>query len=327
MTQRPLDRKHRRVGVVLGAGGVLGVAWMAGALAALQDRLDRPLPDLDLVVGTSAGSVLASALRCGVDVREIVAHQRGAVHAALPRIGELDRDSPLPPLPRLRLGSPQLLANLARAPHRVHPWVAASALVPHGRGQHRYVSKLVHSLLAHAGQTEPEVAGRAWPRADTWIIAVDYDSGRRVAFGRTGSPEVSLADAVVASCSIPGWYEPKQIGDRRYVDGGVRSTTSLALLARMDLDEVYVLAPMASHETDNPRHPAWRAERRFRRWVADRLAEEVRTVAATGARVIVLTPGPADLAAMGINLMDPSRRLHVLETALETSPGRWAAAA
>ena len=86
-------------------------------------------------------------------------------------------------------------------------------------------------------------------------MAVDYESGRRVAFGRPGSPAVSLPDAVVASCSIPGWYEPKVINGRRYIDGGVRSSTSLDLLARVDLDEVYVLAPMASYDTDSPCEP------------------------------------------------------------------------
>ena len=166
----------------------------------------------------------------------------------------------------------------------------------------------------------------AWPRLDTWIVAVDYDSGRRVAFGRDGAPDVSLADAVVASCSIPGWFEPKCIDGRRYVDGGVRSSTSLDLLARVQMDEVYVLAPTASFESDRPRNLAWRAERLWRRWMADKLAWEARKVEATAARVTVLTPGPEDLSAIGVNLMDSSRRLRVLETSLQTAPARLAAA-
>ena len=47
-------QRSRRIGLVLGAGGVLGAAWTAGALAALQERVDRPLGTVDLVVGTSA---------------------------------------------------------------------------------------------------------------------------------------------------------------------------------------------------------------------------------------------------------------------------------
>ena len=59
-------RSRPRVGLVLGAGGVLGAAWMTGALPALQDRLPCPLGEVDLIIGTSAGSVIAAALRCGV---------------------------------------------------------------------------------------------------------------------------------------------------------------------------------------------------------------------------------------------------------------------
>jgi NTE family protein len=317
MAPSPRDRKRRRprVGVVLGAGGVLGAAWTAGALAALQDRLPVPVGAVDLLVGTSAGSILAAALRCGVTVDDIVAHQRGSSVGVLPHLGDLDDEGgPLPPLPRLRIGSPRLLIGTALAPHRVHPWVAASALVLQGRGQLRSVTTLVHGLLAHGGG-----GADAWPRRETWIMAVDYEAGRRTAFGRAGAPVVPLPDAVVASCSIPGWYEPKVIDGRRYVDGGVRSSTSLDLLSRVPLDEVYVLAPMASYELDNPRGPSARLERLFRRVVTIALTREVRKVEATGARVIVLTPGPDDLAAMGVNLMDPSRRRRVLETSLRTS--------
>jgi NTE family protein len=312
----------RKVGLVLGAGGVLGAAWMAGALPALEERLGQPLQDVDVIVGTSAGSVLAAALRCGVGTDEIVTHQRGTAPAPMPHLSEFDRESGrLPPLPRLGLGSPRLLATAARAPHRVHPWVAASALVPQGRVRPRSLSILVHALLAHSADARAEAAP-TWPRGRTWIMAVDYDSGRRVAFGRAGAPTAALPDAVVASCAIPGWYEPKLIDGRRYIDGGVRSSTSLDLLARVELDDVYVLAPMASFDADRPRNPALRAERMFRRWLTRRLIGEMSKVTAAGARVTVLTPGREDLAAIGINLMDPTRRQRVLETSLRTSPAR-----
>jgi NTE family protein len=310
------------VGVVLGGGGVLGAAWMAGALGALQDRLPCPIGEVDIVLGTSAGSILAAALRCGVDLTEIVAHQRGASLVSLPDLAAMDRDvGPLPRLPRMRLGSARLLVSTALAPHRVHPWVAASALVPQGRSQHRSLTALVDALVAY---DTTAASARDWPcRGETWVVAVDYASGRRVAFGRPGAPPASLPEAVVASCSIPGWYEPKVINGRRYIDGGVRSSTSLDLLSRAGLDEVYVLAPMASYVNDSPRHPALRLERLFRRLVTTALSVEVRKVQAAGTRVLVHTPGPEDLAAIGVNLMDPTRRQQVLETSLATSPGAF----
>jgi NTE family protein len=320
----PLPRRPR-TGLVLGAGGVLGAAWMAGALAALQRRLPYPVGAVDLIVGTSAGSVMAAALRCGVAADEIVEHQRGAALALLPALSEIDRDAggPLPPLPRMRVGSPRLLLSTALAPHRVYPWVAASALVPQGRARHTSLEGLVRGLLAWAAPVRPataRTAGEGWaPGGETWVMAVDYDSGRRVAFGSAGAPPATLPEAVVASCSIPGWYRPTVIGGRRYVDGGVHSPTSLDLLAGVDLDEVYVLAPMASYVVDAPCNAYARLERRFRRLITIGLQREARKVQARGIGVTVLTPGPEDLAAIGANLMDPRRRVRVLDTSLRTS--------
>jgi NTE family protein len=321
----PMPRRPR-TGLVLGAGGVLGAAWMAGALAALQQRLPYPIGAVDLIMGTSAGSALAAALRCGVAVEDIVEHQRGTALALLPNLSEIDRDAggPLPPLPRMRVGSPRLLLNTALAPHRVHPWVVASALVLQGRARHTSLEGLVRGLLvqaeAHARPVTARTAGDGWaPGGDTWVMAVDYDSGRRVAFGRAGAPPATLPEAVAASCSIPGWYRPTVIGGRRYVDGGVHSSTSLDLLAEVDLDEIYVLAPMASYVVDTPRNAYARLERQFRRLITIGLQREARKVQARGIRVTVLTPGPQDLTAIGANLMDPRRRIQVLDMSLRTS--------
>jgi NTE family protein len=127
-----------------------------------------------------------------------------------------------------------------------------------------------------------------------------------------------LPEAVVASCSIPGWYEPAVIGGRRYVDGGVRSMTSLDSLGGTDVQDVYVLAPMASTEPDRPLQPHLRVERRLRQVLTAAVVRQARALAAKGKRVTVLTPGPRDLAAMGINLMDSRRRQEVLDLSFRT---------
>ncbi len=102
----PADPAHPRIGLVLGAGGVLGAAWTTGALARLQDRLPGPAADVDLIVGTSAGSVLAAALRCRASLDEMVAWQCGDASGILSDSVVLAaQDGPLPPLPHLRLGS------------------------------------------------------------------------------------------------------------------------------------------------------------------------------------------------------------------------------
>lgn len=319
----------KRIGLVLGAGGILGGAWMAGALSALETRLGRPLGELDLVVGTSAGSVFGAALRCGMTVDELLEHQRGVPPADiapefagkdLPDMRTIERESGdgLPPLPLPWIGSPRLVANAVVHPTKINPVVAASGLLPAGRGRMASLIRMVTALQGRLGVT---VDG--WvPGAPLWVVAVDYDSGKRVVFGRTGGPPSSVGEAVLASCSIPGWFTPQKIDGRRYIDGGVASTTSLGLLARPgapELDEVYVLAPLASHAYDHPRDPLSGIERGVRLVLTRWLDAEVRAVRATGTQVTVLTPGPADLYAMGGNLMNPRRRTRVLDTALATS--------
>jgi NTE family protein len=300
-------------GLVLGAGGVLGAAWSIGALAALQQADGWDPRDADVLVGTSAGSVLAAALGCGVGVDTLRNNQVGVVVEGDPQL-DYDHDQPaLPPLPRPGIGSPRGLLRSALRPWRVTPMGALSSVLPQGRG-----------TLEPIGQLVDAVCPDDWaPHPCTWVVAMDYDNGRRVAFGREGAPAARLRDAVMASCSIPGWYAPVRVGDRRYVDGGACSPTSLDLVARRrdaePLDEVVVLAPMASLAFDAPGSVAARIERRFRRIVSKRVVREAERVQATGARVTLLCPGPEDLAAIGANLMDPRRREQVLETSLRTS--------
>jgi NTE family protein len=311
---RVIRRERSKLGLVLGAGGVLGAAWMTGALACLQERL--PVADADLIVGTSAGSVLAAALRCRASMDEMMAWQCGDATGMLTESMVLAaQDGPLPPWPQLRPGSlPLACAALFL---QVPPWVGASGWLPHGRGQHVALRSLVGALQARH-QLD---AARAWTDGRTWIAAMDYDTGRRVLFGHPEAPRASLADAVVASCSIPGWYEPARIGGRRYVDGGVCSATSLSVLGGTDVQEVYVLAPMASTEPDHPLQPHLRLERRVRQLLTRLLLREAKALGAQGKRVTVVTPGPRDLAVMGANLMDPKRRQAVLEVSLGTSAG------
>ncbi len=312
-----------RIGLVFGAGGLTGAAWMTGALPALQDLLPGAISDADVIAGTSAGSVLAASLRCRSSIEEMIGYQRGEVAGGLEGLPPVT-DGPLPPLPQPRMGSPALWCTALLTPYRVHPRVSVTAWLPHGRGRHTALHAMVGHLHArHYGLSSPQAAP-PWVDRPTWIIAVDYDSGRRVVFGRGGAPAVPLPDAVVASCSVPGWYRPAEIGGRRYVDGGIRSLTSLGLMAEAGVDEVYVLAPMASTASGPPRQPHVRLERAVRGVATYSLLRDARRLQARGIRVTVLTPGREDLAAMGVNPMDARRREAVLATSLRTSPASLA---
>jgi NTE family protein len=306
-----------RRGLVLGAGGILGAAWTVAALAAMREETGwDPTVELpEVLLGTSAGSVLVSMMACGAGLDALIANQRGD---ALPEGPSLDFDhdeasSGLPPRPHLRPGSPGLLRAAVRHPRRLSPTAAISALLPEGRGTLDPVRHLVEDALTASGSQE-------WPTATvTWVVAMDYDSGRRTVFGREGSPEATLPDAVVASCSIPAWYSPVSIDHHRYVDGGVCSSTSVDLLAGGGLDEIWVFAPMADNGLDHPRDVIGRLERRYRRTVTRRMEREADQVRASGTVVHLVAPGPRDLEVMGANLMDPTRRLDVFLTALSTT--------
>ena len=293
---------------------------MAGALAAVQDRLPFPAGEAGLIMGTSAGSVLASALRCGFTAADLVEHQQEAERSVLgglapPGLG----CAAAPPWPALWPGSPGLILRALRSPRSVPAWAIAAACLPRGRGEHRMLRAFITGVLARDHQ--PDAPSSCWPGGErTWITAVDYDTGRPAVFGRPGAPRVAFPDAVVASCSVPGWYRPLRIGAHRYVDGGVRSGTNADLLAGAGLAHAYVLAPAASLTADSPRGVLTRAERFVRRRMTGALLREVEQLRAAGTQVTVLTPGPDDLAAMGGNLMDGRRRLSVLETSLRTCP-------
>lgn len=202
------------------------------------------------------------------------------------------------------------MLSTALQPWKVTPMGALAAVLPQGRGSLEPVGALVDTVC-------PRGAWAAHPQ--TWVVAMDYDNGRRVAFGRDGAPHAALREAVMASCAIPAWYTPIRIGSRRYVDGGACSPTSLDLVASLHLDEVVVVSPMTSFEYDSPETVAGRLERRLRRRLTKRLLAEARKVEAAGTKVTLLGPGAEDLATIGTNLMDPRRRRQVLETSLRTS--------
>ena len=293
-----------RRALVLGGGGVLGFAWIVGALSALQVEAGFDARDVQLVVGTSAGAVAAAALGCAVSVDQMRRHHQGITAPDDPPIAfQYDATGRgLPPRPGFGFGSPRLLLGGVRHPRRSPTLLTLTGALPTGRGSLQPVAEMVTGIAEGAGLT-----GR-WPiRPRPWIVAVDYWSGRRVVFGHdqtgsTGAPNVSLPDAVVASCSIPAWYPPMRIGGHPYIDGGAASNASADLLVDEPVDEVYVLAPMASIQFDRPRSPVARIERSIRRAITRGILADVAQLRASGKHVLLVSPGPEDLELIGANL-------------------------
>jgi NTE family protein len=309
--------------VVIGGGGVLGGTWAVGALSALESSHGFSIHEVDLLVGTSAGSVLASLMASGVSIAELVQHYSDHKVTSGPLEGyKWDPQratgggrpgSPLQWLP----GSPGLLGVGLRSFGKVPATAVLSGLLPPGGKSLERVGHLVDAVTPMGGWVE----GVNTP--ELWVVAMDYDTGKRIVFGRPGAPKVALSEAVMASCAIPGWFTPIKIDGRTYVDGGAISATSVDVVAEYDCDEVYVIAPMAATESDRPAGIGAKLERAWRGHITRTAQDEIALVESTGAHVFFARPTPEDLTAIGANLMDSSRRLHVLETSLRTSAQTW----
>jgi NTE family protein len=300
---------------------VLGAAWMIGALGAVENATGTDVRSFDVIVGTSAGSVITALLAAGISVEDQREHQLGrGLDGPLSTHGwdyDTATGGSMPPLPRLGPGSPALVARNVRRLRRLPPTAVLSAFVPVGRGSLTRVGSLVDYVLP----------GQEWPDRDgIWVVTMNYETGRRVVFGQPDSPTAGISDAVMASCAIPGWFAPVVIDHQRYVDGGACSATSVDVLAGLGLDEVYVVAPMVSFELDHPRSLVSRLERHWRARVTRRCVHEANKLRAEGTEVVILGPGPEDLAEIGGNVMHVARRLRVLETSTRTADAALARA-
>ncbi|MBD8505589.1 patatin-like phospholipase family protein [Hoyosella sp. G463] len=302
-----------RRALVLGCGGTLGGAWTIAALKALADHLEWDPRTADVIQGTSAGAELATMLGSGISVDQLVAMQLGTTDDKRLRAHLADAPGRFPPLPRARLGSLGLL-------RRARGLAALSGIAPRGSGDPAWLERLAISLNPRA----------SWPdHAGLRLVAMDYDTGERVAFGAPGSPSASVGEALQASWAIPGWFPPVEIDGRRYIDGGAASTASVDLLADDPvgnrIDEAIVIAPMASLSGDRAPGLLGRGEDRLlRRGMTRGLRAEITRLEQAATRVVVLDAIASDLEVRGGNLMDHRRREAVSEHALATLPQRVA---
>ncbi len=298
------------VGLVLGAGGVVGQAYQAGVLSALQRETRWDPRQAAVIVGTSAGSVTGAALRVGVPATDLAASLYGVPTsrrggAVLRRILPSDAEPlPTPSIGALfrlwNLPSPALITRALRRPLAFRPDVAAMTLLPKGRID---ISERARGLDEHMG-------GR-WPEG-LRICTVRRSDGARVVFGRDGAPPARLAAAVLASCAIPGYFQPVEIGGVEYLDGGVHSATNADVLRSEQLDVVVVISSMsAAHGSANG------ADGWIRRSVHRRMEREIARLQAAGSVVISLEPGDESRRAMGLRAMAEDRNPQVIEAAYE----------
>src|SRR5579863_9288466 len=237
-------RSSPSIGLVLGAGGVVGQAYQAGVLAALEREIGWDPRSATIVVGTSAGSVTGAALRVGVPATDLAASLYGVPTsrrggAILRQI--LPADTGPLPTPTVRsilrpwnLPSPALVVRTARRPLAFRADVALSTLIPRGTLD-----------ITERARGLDDLIGDRWPEG-LRICAVRRTDGGRVVFGRAGAPPARLALAVLSSCAIPGYFRPVVIDGTEYVDGGVHSATNADVLKRDELDLVIVVSSMSA---------------------------------------------------------------------------------
>jgi NTE family protein len=307
-----------KVGLVLGAGGVMGGAWLTGGLDAVARETGWDPAEADYVVGTSAGSMVGALCASGIPPWFMVAHSfgesfEGVVDANGRPASDADRSGGASfrlerTLPSLGPGSWRLIARTLSSPMSYSPSTVMTGWLPKGM----ISTEPLKSQIRHV------VPGGWSPHPNLWIIACDYGTGRRVAFGREDAPPADLADAVAASCAIPGFYHPVEIDGRRYVDGGIRSTSNLDVLRGLGLDLVICLNPTSSLHPIRALNPASAFRLVMNRESGRRLGSEARKLRAEGTEVILIQPLHDDLAVMGNNLMSSRRRNEAIAVAQRT---------
>ena len=292
------NRRTPRVGLVLGAGGITGIAWLAGAVRALEEHTGWIASSADIIAGTSAGAIVATVLAADHDPCDLLVYgeQPDILKAAIARAnhGRAPEPRTLPLPASLRLGLSGLLNPDTRR---------LSGFLPTGVVSSDEIRGLTHEAASHG-----------WPtRRELWLNACDAQTGRLVTFGRPGTPAVPLADAVVASCAVPAYYRPVSIGGRRYIDGGVRSLTNADLLADQGCDIVIVMSPFSSMQRGPLLDTALFGVPR--RATALQTAREIARLQEAGSEVVCIQPTGADIKAMGLNPMERAHSRRVMDTA------------
>ncbi|MGW5202559.1 patatin-like phospholipase family protein [Streptomyces spiralis] len=255
--------------LVLGGGGVGGIAWITWLLAGLAD-VGRDVTGAGLVVGTSAGAAVAAQLGSGLTLEELYARQVDPALQAAEIMAEMDLDRFAADL-GAALGEADDAEDLRR---KVGEFALRAATVP--EPERRAV-------------IESRLPSHAWPARELKIVAVDADSGLPRVFDKESG--VGMVDAVAASCAVPGVWPPVTIQGRRYVDGGVRSIANADYA--LGASRVLVIVPMGAAEPFPSEKP---------------LEQAVEELGAQGAEVALVEPDEASRAAVGDNPLDPATR-------------------
>ena len=294
-----------KTGLVLGGGGLVGMGYHAGALKALDEVGIDPAA-ADLIVGTSAGAVMGSYLRCGWTASDFYDY----AHGRHPNAEKTERDQKAQVreifTPAWKTRNERVRRSIGSTFAAVASrgiWSKAGGGIPGARWRRAFPAGL-YSTEATRQRLRDDLPVE-WPQEPLSLCAADLYTGERVPFGHRYAPEADLPDAVLASTAIPGVFPPVKIGDRQYVDGGVRSATSLDLATDDGCEAIICIAPLGYRRDEGM---SWTEFRLFppmalRALFARALKREVVQARNKGVAVLVIRPWLTDLATHGTNSM------------------------
>ena len=247
--------KQNKTALVLAGGGLTGVVYEIGALRAIDDLLvDRTVNDFDIYVGTSAGAIVASGLANGISP-EILLQGIAGSH---PEIEPLARKHVFTVNTRdlLRSGV-RLPTTLAMAwAHYLRNFTdmnlldlvwSLTEILPSGLYDGMALEQYLSKLLKRAGRSNRFRD----LRHELYIIATDLDTGERAIFSEQHSPKVPISLAATASSALPIVYKPVKIGDKEYIDGGMRGNASLDLAIENGANLIICINPMVPYDNSD----------------------------------------------------------------------------
>ena len=205
--------------LVLAGGGVTGVAWETGVLFGLRDAGHDIIGNLDLVVGTSAGSTVGAQILSGTDLADLYASQIAEKHNEISP--QLDLDALAIIFGEMALGGTTTDEQRIRI------------------GELALGATTVDEATRKA-VIEKRLPTHDWPTTPLVLTTIDALNGEFVTWTKDNG--VSLVDAVTSSCAVPSVWPCVTINGRRYYDGGLRNSAN-SFLAKGHTD-VVVIAPM-----------------------------------------------------------------------------------
>lgn len=307
-----------KLGLVLGGGGLIGMGYHAGSLKAL-DELGIDVAAADVIVGTSAGSVMGAYLAVGWTPDDFVDYANG-------RHPDVVKDDTSNGVPRVFV--PLYNSAAERVARSIGSMFAvASSLgyvnrvtrgrMPGPRWRHAFPAGLFSTTDTRLRLQEDLPA--KWPRDNVYLCAADLYTGTRVAFGHPGAPGAPFPDAVLASTAIPGIFPPVHIGDRQYVDGGIVSATSLDLAVEAGCEAIICIAPLGYRNEGGVTEPKLWGPMLMRSLFARTLRREVVEARSRGVAVLVIRPWASDLAKLGTNSMRNFDRAAIVELSRQSA--------